>query len=143
MHVVWEIENLLEDFRGNIVFNKMNKAYTLKIGAKSYQLNFIDSKKMDSLLESLGVNKELILNKVGVTDYYLQQIFIRSDVHPDLISECVLHELLHAMLDDAGINSIPVIQGVDLSETVVTITSPRLLAALRDNETTLKLLHVL
>ncbi len=48
------------------------------------------------------------------------------------IAETLLHEVLHAALDDAGANAVPKL-GCELLELVVSLLSPRLLATLRDN----------
>jgi hypothetical protein len=90
----------------------------------------------------LGVPSNVFIDKVAFVDYHMQKIYVKSDVHADLMAESIMHEILHAIIDDAGILSIYVEQNVDLSETIVTILSSRLMAALRDNAEVLKELRV-
>lgn len=119
---------------------KMNEDYELKIGAKKFQLTLLQSNEFEILLKN--EYNITLQDKVAFVDYYLQKIFVRSDVHQDLIAESILHEFLHVVLDDAGTSVLTASKYVDLNEKFVTIFSPRLLAALRDNSIFLKKFNI-
>ncbi len=110
----------------------------MKIGAKTYKLILLTSVKVEKILEEMGLAPDISKNKVGFIDYYSQIIYVKSDIHHDLLAETILHEILHAIVDDSGISAIRFDPNVDISESIVAILSSRLLATLRDNVDILK-----
>jgi hypothetical protein len=93
----------------------------------------VKSKVFDDKLISLGVDLEISQSKVGFIDHYEQEIYLRSDVNEQLQSETLIHELLHAVLEDSGITALNGQKLENIEEIVVSILSPRLSALLLDN----------
>jgi Zn-dependent peptidase ImmA (M78 family) len=72
-----------------------------KIGAKLYSIDEYSKIEFDNILQIFGSNnfdaKSFIL-------YDQQIIGIRSELHENTKKEYLIHELLHAMLDDSGLS---------------------------------------
>lgn len=95
------------------------KQYT-KIGARVYGIS----------IESPEINKVFQENDTayGYIDYVSGKIKLRSDISKDFQTETLLHELLHAMLDNSGIEDINL-------DKITKVLAPRLHALLIDNPT--------
>jgi len=73
----------------------------VQIGAKHYSIVECDSDHFELLLEELGANNHEARSFIA---YDQQLIVVRSELHQDTKKEYIIHELLHAMLDDAGLS---------------------------------------
>ena len=98
-----------------------------KIGSKLFEVLISSYDEIQNILLQFDIKTDL---KIGFIDYYSQKIYVRNDVHLDLQNECILHELIHAMLLDSGIDSIT----DNMNEILSSIIAPRLLQFIRDNK---------
>jgi len=94
-------------------FNKQ-----IKIGARSYSIS-VESPKINQVFAE---HEEAY----GYIDYITSQIKLRAGIDPQFQLETLLHELLHGMLDNSGI------EGVN-TDTIAKVLAPRLHAFLIDN----------
>lgn len=73
----------------------------IKIGARNYQIKFVDDHTFyDFLLKKS--NDKNYFNAKSFIDYDEQIIVIRDSLQEDHKQELLLHELLHACVEDAG-----------------------------------------
>jgi hypothetical protein len=105
----------------------INGNHIFKVGGKDFEIKILTYDELQTILLNFGVESQL---KVGFIDYFMQIIYVRNDVNKDLQNECVLHELIHAMLLDSGIESL----SENMGEIISTIIAPRLLQLLKDNK---------
>lgn len=90
---------------------------TIRVGAKWYDLRFLE----EGELEQLG--------RVGQTSYRDGRIDVsRGNRTMDAVCETIIHECLHAIIDDSGIE----IQSED-EESIIRHISPRIAAWIYDN----------
>lgn len=92
--------------------------YPIKIGGKKYKLSLTNHKTDEIFKDNEEAN--------GYIKYDLSEINIRSSNSSDVIKESIIHELLHALLDDSGVEDLN-------TEKLVKILTPRLNALLEDN----------
>lgn len=92
----------------------------IKVGNRTYQILSLTGREFDKKLETLGVGSDDISQAKSFIDYDDQMICVRSALKADHKQELVLHELLHACLEDAGLEQS------DATETFIRALSPRL-----------------
>lgn len=95
----------------------MNKL--IKIGGKKYKLKLTNHKNDVIFNENTDAN--------GYIKYDLSEINIRSTNSDDVIKQTIIHELLHALLDDTGVDDIN-------TEKLINLLTPRLHAFFEDNQ---------
>ena len=115
---------------GNNIIQKSQ----FKIGAKTFQLNCIESINFDNLLQELGIDISIARDKIGFIDQYKKKIYVRSDVSEQLQRETLIHEILHALLEDSGISSLNGQKLINIEEIIVSILSPRISAFIQEND---------
>ena len=96
----------------------------IKIGARTYTIEE-KNETNDSTLEK---NEEAF----GYTEYPSSRIVIRDNVESDFKKEQIVHEMLHAICDNAGLEVI--LDQKNLVEKLVTILTPRLHDAIKNNK---------
>jgi Zn-dependent peptidase ImmA (M78 family) len=71
----------------------------------------------------------------GFTDYYQSKIVVNGSMAKDVREETLMHEILHTMLDNSGIEEVSrqAKEGANLSELIATILAPRLHSLITDN----------
>jgi microcystin degradation protein MlrC len=89
----------------------------IRVGARLYSIVSLDDENFDILLSQKNVHDSAIKSFV---DYDEQLIVIRDRLSQEHKQELVLHELLHACAEDAGISQDQAF------ETFVGMFSPRL-----------------
>ena len=101
-----------------------------KIGIREYKISLISSQAIEVLTHKPA---DTIC---GFTDYYQGKIIINADMSDDVREETLIHEVLHCLLDNSGIEEVSrqVKEGANLSELVATILAPRLHALLLEND---------
>ena len=95
----------------------MNK-YPIKIGGRIYTINLVDS----VCDETFSTHD----NAYGYVDYINSKITIKNEVSKNYQQENIIHEILHALLDNAGLPE------ENLDKTIQILT-PRIHAFLIDN----------
>ena len=71
----------------------------------------------------------------GYIDYTARKIVIRAGIDEELIKENIIHEILHALLDDSGIeNTIQLLNDEDKCEALISALSPRIYQFIKDND---------
>jgi hypothetical protein len=89
----------------------------IKVGARYYELNFLE----EGELEQLG--------RVGQTSYRDGRIDIsRGNRTMDAIAETVMHECMHALFCDSGIDI-----DAEHEENIISVLSPRIMSLMCDN----------
>jgi hypothetical protein len=89
----------------------------IKVGSKCYSVYAVDDETFDLILAQKSIYDSEIKSFIEYDD---QLIIVRARLSPEHRHELVLHELLHACLEDAGI------QQTDDHETFIKILSPRI-----------------
>ena len=97
--------------------NLMMRSNTIKVGARTYTLICLEDKEFELLLEQRGVHNESIKSFI---DYDEQLIALRQKLRPEHIRELILHELIHACLEDSGVTQN------EEAEQFVSVLAPRL-----------------
>tara|TARA_Y100000034_G_C6518277_1_gene222952 strand:- start:67 stop:396 length:330 start_codon:yes stop_codon:yes gene_type:complete len=98
----------------------------LNIGSKNYSINFTQEDPI--LVENETAD--------GYINYPHREIVIRTGINEELIKENVIHEILHALLDDAGIeNTLAKLGDKDKCEALISALSPRIYQFIKDNLT--------
>lgn len=92
----------------------------IKVGNRQYQIVSLNEKEFNARLEALEVSLSDIRQAKSFIDYDEQVICVRKSLKADHKQELVLHELLHACLEDAGIEQS------DATEAFIRVLSPRL-----------------
>lgn len=108
-------------------------SHPLKIGSKVFTVTTFDSSDFEHKLLSICPSVENLDQRMGFIEYHRQEIYVRGDVHPDVTRECLMHEILHAILDDAGLAVLSGKDIDDLNEVIVSLVTPRFVAAMSDN----------
>ncbi len=108
----------------------MNSKMNLKIGARTYSIEKWPGTQIESFT---GRDSNEIC---GFTDYYQSKIIINGDVSKDVREETLMHEIMHTLLDNSGIEEIgkQLKEDPHVAELVATVTAPRLHAMLKDND---------
>lgn len=99
---------------------------TVKIGPFTYSI-VVDQAAIDRCGQQSGANLD------GNTDANTQTITVRPEMPPEREADTVVHELLHAAIEHAGLNCRGPLEDHGAEEQVVNTLSPWLLGALRDN----------
>jgi Zn-dependent peptidase ImmA (M78 family) len=98
----------------------------INVGSKDYTVNFTQEDKILAENETAD----------GYINYTHREIVIRTGINEELIKENVIHEILHALLDDSGIeNTIQLLNDEDKCEALVSALSPRIYQFIKDNKT--------
>ena len=89
----------------------------LKIGTRCYS---IQKWSEDQIEDMTGKDASEVC---GFTDYYQSTIVVNGSMAKDVREETLMHEILHTMLDNSGIEEVSrqVKEGANLSELVATI----------------------
>jgi Zn-dependent peptidase ImmA (M78 family) len=96
----------------------------INVGSKDYTVNFTQEDKILSENETAD----------GYINYTHREIVIRTGIDKELIKENVIHEILHALLDDSGIeNTIQLLKDEDKCEALISALSPRIYQFIKDN----------
>lgn len=105
-----------------------SKKMELKIGARSFEIKSCFEQQINRIAE--------VENICGFTDYYQGKIYINNEMSKDVREETLLHEILHTLLDNSGIEEVSrqVKEGAKLGELVATILAPRLHLLLKQNK---------
>lgn len=107
---------------------KESQEYSMKnninVGSKNYSVSFTQEDPV------LAVNE----TADGYINYTHREIVIRTGINEELIKENVIHEILHALLDDSGVeNTIQLLNDEDKCEALVAALSPRIYQFIKDN----------
>jgi len=105
--------------------------HEILVGARTYQMFLLSSKEFNERVKIL--TGQDLCSKLGLTDHYNQEIYVCNDIHPELMREIIVHEIVHVMLEDAGLASLQN-QNIELNEIVTSIISPRLTQVLSQNK---------
>ena len=83
---------------------------------------------------SQGCALVIIYQRVASGPYFSN--VVNGSMAKDVREETLMHEILHTMLDNSGIEEVSrqVKEGANLSELVATILAPRLHALLKENK---------
>ena len=96
----------------------------ISVGSKAYTISFAKEDKI--FLENETVD--------GYINYPKREIVIRTGINEELIKENVIHEVLHALLDDAGVeNTLVKLNDEDKCEALISALSPRIYQFIKDN----------
>ena len=100
----------------------------LKVGNRRYEIEQWSIQQMEDYTTAGDV--------CGFTDYYQGKIAINKDMAKDVREETLVHEILHTLLDNSGIEEVSrqVKEGANLSELVATILAPRLHSLIKENK---------
>lgn len=79
----------------------MQLSKQIKVGARSYSVVILDNEKFEYLLEKRNCHDSSVKSFI---DYDDQLICVREALHADHKRELILHELLHACVEDSGVN---------------------------------------
>lgn len=90
-----------------------------KIGARAYDIAIVDDVDFFCELEKRGCNDTDVKSFI---DYDDQLIFVRQSLKSDHVRELILHELLHACVEDSGVNA----HENNAHEVFVSAVAPRL-----------------
>ena len=93
----------------------------LKVGAKSYSIHVGRDDVLDSNLDAHGY-----------IDYVQRRIALRGGCHGTFLVEDFVHEMLHALCDDAAIQEVLNVDDAYV-ERLVSALAPRLTQLLVDN----------
>lgn len=100
----------------------------IRIGARTYSVALLDDADFDLLL----AQQEVIDSEIkSFIDYDEQLIIVRARLCDDHKRELVLHELIHACLEDSGACQN------EVTEAFVSVMAPRLNLAFDDIQTVL------
>lgn len=99
------------------------KSHDILVGNRTYSVVVLDRESFFQALSKLGVDDGV----KSFIDYDVQTIVLRGDLQKDHLRELVVHELLHACLEDAGFDQD------DVSERLIKVLSPRLSTLLSNN----------
>lgn len=97
--------------------NSIQKLKTIKVGSRTYVISLVDDNEFKSILGKQGIDD---IDIKSFIDYDSQSIFVRNRLVNDHKRELILHELIHACIEDAGVNDENI-------EKFVSILSPRLI----------------
>jgi len=100
------------------------KSHDILVGSRTYTVVALGRECFFQTLSKLGVEDDSVKSFV---DYDTQTIVLRGDLKSDHLRELVVHELLHACLEDAGFDQD------DVSEKLIRVLSPRLSCLLSNN----------
>lgn len=100
------------------------KSRDILVGSRTYSIVALDRESFSQVLSKLDVEDDSVKSFV---DYDTQTIVLRGDLKSDHLRELVVHELLHACLEDAGFEQD------DASEKLIRVLSPRLSCLLSNN----------
>lgn len=102
----------------------------LKVGNRRYTIE----KSSDEQIENL--TGQTSLEVCGFTDYHQSKIIINNSMAKDVREETLVHEILHTLLDNSGIEEVSrqVKEGANLSELIATILAPRLHSLIKENK---------
>ena len=102
----------------------------VKVGARTYCIEKCSEEQIEKIT---GKEASEIC---GFTDYYQGKVYVNAQMAKDVRQETLLHEILHTLLDNSGIEEVSrqVKEGANLSELVATILAPRLHLLLNDNK---------
>jgi Zn-dependent peptidase ImmA (M78 family) len=102
----------------------------LKVGTRCYSIQQWSEEQIEAMT---GRDASEVC---GFTDYYQSKIVVNGSMAKDVREETLMHEILHTMLDNSGIEEVSrqVKEGANLSELVATILAPRLHALLKENK---------
>lgn len=92
------------------------KSSAIKVGARTYSIATVDEQTFDAVLHQRGVDDPDVKSFV---DYDDQVILVRDRLTREHRRELVLHELIHACIEDAGLND-------ESTERFVSVLAPRL-----------------
>jgi Zn-dependent peptidase ImmA (M78 family) len=100
----------------------------IKVGNRRYEVEQCSVQQMEDYTTAGDV--------CGFTDYYQGKIAINKDMAKDVREETLIHEILHTLLDNSGIEEVSrqVKEGANLSELVATILAPRLHSLIKENK---------
>lgn len=104
------------------------KSSAIKIGNRTYSIASIDDESFDLFLSQRGVIDDEIKSLI---DYDDQLILVKENLNKDHRKELILHEILHACIEDAGINQDENV------ENFIKVLSPRLSCLIDDIPTVL------
>ena len=102
----------------------------LKIGSRTYSIIFSDD---DEILNS-SENQ----NAFGYTDYANSKIVIKNSISNDFKKENLIHEILHTLLDNSGIEIILENSNKITTELIISVLAPRFHQFLKDNPDVIK-----
>lgn len=95
---------------------------SLKVGAKTYSIHVDSTNKL--FLEQKEIH--------GYIDYTQRDIVVNGAVHATFIAENLVHEILHAIIDDAALQDVLIVDD-EFMEKVVSALTPRVLQLFVDN----------
>lgn len=102
----------------------MQRSTSISVGARRYQIRLLPDAEFDELLASSG--QPDVTGIKAFTCYDSQLIAIRDRMQPDHKRELLIHELVHAAIEDSGF-----VQD-ERTEALVSAIAPRLSALLPD-----------
>ena len=103
---------------------------SIKVGNRTYAIALVNDNDFDALLSNLN---QLDYDVKSFVDYDEQLIVVRSRLRPDHQRELIVHEVLHACIEDSG-----TMIDRELIESVVSLMAPRLSTLIEDLVTVLK-----
>jgi hypothetical protein len=98
-----------------------------RVGARVYVVQILDKNEFVKQLLQSGVNETDVHDVKSFINYDKSEICICDGFSDDHNEELVLHELLHALLDNAQFKQS------DVSEEIIKLLAPRLHQFLLDN----------
>lgn len=95
----------------------------LVVGPYTYKINYVDN--INFVIDPNGISDS---QKDGFTVHHKQQIYISTDMYHDMMSDTLLHEMMHVIL-----RAIAAYDDDDEEEELVSRVTPILLQVIRDN----------
>lgn len=99
-----------------------------KVGAKDYSVLELEENDFIHYLSSCNISDDEISSVKSFIDYDYQKIIIRKNLPEQFKSELLIHELLHAFLDDSGISD-----QTETEEKLIKLLSPRINLFIKEN----------
>jgi hypothetical protein len=108
--------------------------FNLKIGAKTFFVFLKSFDEFNQICTDTGlIDEKSVKFTDGFVDFYNQVIYVRDNLHKDVLASCLLGYLLQVTLLDSGIEELSGTPLPSISQTLVSMLTPRLLQVLRDN----------
>lgn len=103
------------------MLHKVNLSNSVDVGSRTYDIKFVDDKTFVETLQSYNVADDDLNNIKSFINYDVQLIMVRASLKSDHKRELIFHELLHAFIEDSGIQL-----DKDVIEQFVSALAPRM-----------------
>ena len=98
------------------------KIRDVRVGQKDYSIIELQDDNFSEFLSSIGEISNVALNAKAFIVYDQQIICVRAGLHPQTRDESIVHEIMHAMLEESGHS-----ETID-AEKFISILAPQLMS---------------